>query len=160
MDDKFNRGDLSGTRVQLIGSILFAVVLLAALAFRFAGRLRERIEAWQRARRESEASYFKQVMRSVRSGDQMSVLRDTMRWLDRINSDSTPARLDQFLQQYGDAQVQLAASELMSTLSRQADKSKLTAFAHGLAAARTRWQKAGRVRRKADSLLPALNSGS
>lgn len=222
VDDKFNRGDLSGTRVetvtyvfehpgkveipgvalswwdvrssklqrielpgisveiiagaetesgapaaapqqlsmQLIGSVLFAVVLLAALAFRFGDRLLGRLAAWQRARRESEANYFKQVMRSVRSGDQKSVLRDTMRWLDRINSDSTPARLDQFLQQYGDAQVRLAASELMSTLSRQADKSKLTAFAHGLAAARTRWQKAGRVRRKADSLLPALNSGS
>jgi hypothetical protein len=146
--------------MRLIGSLLFAVVLLAVLAFRFGGKWRERIEAWQRARRENEASYFKQVMRSVRSGDQELVLRDTMRWLDRINSESTPARLDQFLQQYGDTQVQVVASQLMSALSRQADSSELTVFARGLAAARVRWQKAGRVRRKADSLLPALNGSS
>jgi len=146
--------------MRRVGSVLFAVVLLAALAFRFGGRFLDRLAAWRRARLEGEANYFKQVMRSVRSGDKKTVLRDTMRWLDRINSESTPARLDQFLQQHGDSQIQLMASNLMSALGRQADSSELTAFARGLAAARARWQKTGRVRRKADSLLPALNGGN
>jgi hypothetical protein len=222
VDDKFNRGDLSGTRVetvtyvferpgqieipgitlswwdvqsaklqrielpgisveviagaeaesevaaaapqqlsmQLIGSVLFAIVLLAALAFRFGGRFLDHLAAWQRARLEDEANYFKQVMRSVRSGEKKMVLRDTMRWLDRINGDSIPARLDQFLLQYGDSQTQVAAANLVKALNKQTDQSNLTVFARGFAAARARWRKAGRVRQKADSLLPSLNSSN
>jgi hypothetical protein len=222
VDDKFNRGDLSGTRVetvtyvferpgqieipgitlswwdvqsaklqrielpgisveviagaeaesevaaaapqqlsmQLIGSVLFAIVLLAALAFRFGGRFLDHLAAWQRARLEDEANYFKQVMRSVRSGEKKMVLRDTMRWLDRINGDSIPARLDQFLLQYGDSQTQVAAANLVKALNKQTDQSNLTVFARGFAAARARWRKAGRVRQKADSLLPSLNGSN
>ena len=222
VDDKFNRGDLSGTRVetvtyvferpgqieipgitlswwdvqsaklqrielpgisveviagaeaesevaaaapqqlsmQLIGSVLFAIVLLAALAFRFGGRFLDHLAAWQRARLEDEANYFKQVMRSVRSGEKKMVLRDTMRWLDRINGDSIPARLDQFLLQYGDSQTQVAAANLVKALNKQTDQSNLTVFARGFAAARARWRKAGRVRQKTDSLLPSLNSSN
>ena len=104
--------------------------------------------------------YFKQVMRSARSGGQPAVLRETMRWLDRINSDYQPARLDKFLQQYGDSQTQVAAAELVKTLSDQTGQSNLAAFARGLAAARGRWQRAGHVQRNVESLLPSLNGSN
>lgn len=147
-------------RMRLIWSVLFAVAIVVVIAVRFGGRVLNHLAAWRKARRESEAMYFRQVMRSVRSGDQKAVLRQTMRWLDRINCDSSPARLDRFLQQYGDTRTQTVAATLVSKSGEQADKSNLKAFAGGLAAARGRWQKAGRVRRKVDSLLPALNGSS
>jgi hypothetical protein len=71
-----------------------------------------------------------------------------MRWLDRINDDSQAARLDLFMQQYGDPGAREAA------LHRSA--SDTMAFFSCLAAARKRWQQA-RSGRKAGNLLPYLN---
>ena len=222
VDDKFNRGDLSGTRVEtvtyvferpgefeipgmsfpwwdirnaklqrielpglsvqvaagavtaaeaetvsgttrklsarLVWSVLLPFAIVAVIAMRFGRRVLGRFAAWRQARRESEARYFSQVMRAVRSGDQNAVLRETMRWLDRINRDSSPARLDQFLERYGDARAQTVAATLVSR--EPADRSNFKAFAGGLVAARGRWQKAGRDRRNVNRLLPALNGDS
>lgn len=145
---------------RLVGSLLLAMAVAAAVVHRFGGRVLNSLAAWRRGRRESEAVYFRRVMRSARTGDKKAVLRDTMRWLDRASNDSSPARLDEFLQQYGDAQTQVAAAELVKTLGEQSAESRLTAFARGLAAARGRWQKAARVQRRVDSLLPSLNGGN
>ncbi len=143
---------------QLLWPALLAAALAAVIAFRFGGVISEIITAWRKSRSESEAMYFRQVMRSARSGDQKAVLRHTMRWLDRINNDSRPARLDQFLRQFGDTRTQADALELMETLSPDRAKSDITALASGLAAARTRWRQAQCVRRQVTGSLPGLNS--
>ena len=145
--------------MQLVWSVVLAVAVVAALAFRYGGSVLDRFAALRQARRETEAVYFKQVMRSARSGDQHAVLRETMRWLDRINSDVQSARLDKFLREYGDSETQFAAAELMKTLGKQAGQSSLTVFARGLVTARAQWQEAGRIRQQAASVLPALNGG-
>jgi len=146
----------SGTRLVL--SILLAIGLGALLALRFGSRFLERFAAWRKARSESEANYFRQVMRSARSGDQYALLRDTMHWLDRINDGTQPARLDQFIEQYGDAGSQIAAGALTRPPTADQKKPNLAAVANGLAAARTRWHKAQRIQQRVTELLPGLNS--
>ncbi len=144
---------------RLLWSALLVVLFTAVIALRFGGRAADRWIAWRKARSEREAVYFQRIARSARSGDQEAVLRDTMRWLDRINDDSRPARLDQFVQQYGDARVDEAASDLTHRLAPKRDKADIATLISGLTAARKRWQQAQRGRRRVTGILPALNGG-
>jgi hypothetical protein len=144
---------------RLLWSALLAVLIAAVVALRFGGRMAKYWAAWWRTRGETEATYFRRALRSVRSGDQKTALRDTMRWLDRINTNSRPARLDQFLRQYGDARVQEAAFDLVNTLTPDRHKPDVTALASGLTAARRRWRQAQRDRERVTGLLPGLNGG-
>jgi hypothetical protein len=123
------------------------VVIVALLVF--GGRVLAGWTAWRQVRNESEATYFRRIRRSVRSGDQNAVLSDTMRWLDRINDDSQAARLDLFMQKYGDSQTRAAV------LDRR--ESDAMVFLSSLAAARKRWQQA-QSGGEAGYLLPDLNS--
>ncbi len=134
-----------------------AVAIAAVFTLLFGGGLMRRLAAWREARKESEAAYFRQVVASSRTGDQAAVLRCTMRWLDRINTSSEPARLDQFLLKYGDEQTRKAASELSSALGSPTDKSHATLLTNGLKHARTRWLRAQKQRKQVEAVLPALN---
>lgn len=125
-------------RQWLAGLVLAAVVAVAVLLF--GRRIAARFANWRAARRESEAQYFQQVVRSARSGDEAIMLRDTMRWLDRINDGPMPARLDEFLHRFGDPDAQATAIELS-----------------GLIAARRRWRQSQRVRARVADVLPELN---
>jgi hypothetical protein len=138
-------------------SVLFVLALLAALAFRFGGRLLKHMADWQRSRNESEPAYFRKVMRASRSGDRKAFLRETMRWLDRINPTSLPARLDDFVRRYGKLQTQEAASHVMKDLENGQDDSAVRELAKGLKVARARWQRSLQSHRKTPSQLPTLN---
>jgi len=137
----------------IILSLLLIVVAVLAAGRRTADLWAE----WQKARNESEAMYFRHVKRSARSGDQAAVLRDTMRWLDRINDGSRPMRLDQFLQQHGDARSQESMSQEVIPIQ---SKSGITAFVSILAAARKRWLQVCRSRKCVTEILPDLNGNS
>jgi hypothetical protein len=134
----------------LLWSTLLAVLLAAIVAFRFGGRGASRWKARRRARREAEARYFRRAIRSVRSGDRKAALRDTMRWLDRINTDTKPARLDQFLGQYGNSEAPEAAIDWENLKSAE--------LARNLKVARKRWRQAQRGTVRSSELLPELNS--
>jgi hypothetical protein len=129
--------------------VLLAVVIVAVS---FGRGLTGHWAAWRRSRKENEATFFRQVRRSARSGDSKAVLRDTMRWLDRINESARPARLDQFLRKYGDSQSQVSTLDL--------DKPGIAAFLAELAAARKRWQATNQSEQRAVELLPDLNGGT
>ncbi len=144
---------------RLLWSALLVVLIAAVIVLRFGGRAADRWIAWHKARSDSEAAYFRRIAQSARSGDQEAVLRDTMRWLDRINDDSRPARLDQFMQQYGDTSVQEAIFDLTHSLASNRDRSDIAALISGLTVARMRWQQAHRGTRRMTGLLPALNGG-
>ena len=124
--------------------LLVVVVALLVLG----GRLLAGWTAWRQARSETEAAYFRRIRRSARTGDKNAVLSDTMRWLDRINDDSQAARLDLFLQKYGDSAAGLAVLDESG--------SGTMAFLRSLAVARKRWQQAQRGG-EAGHLLPELN---
>ena len=202
VDDKFARGDLTGTRVETVTyvveragdfelpsvelswwnidtqelqhivlpglalqvtggpavasqanersswSALIALLVVVVALLVFGGRLLAGWTAWRQARNETEAAYFRCIRRSARNGDQNAVLRDTMRWLDRINNDSQVARLDLFMQKYGDSR----ASEAVPDQS----ESSTMAFVSSLAQARKRWQHAQRGV-ESGNFLPDLN---
>lgn len=150
----------SQSNSRVLWYALSTLTFTLVVAIRYGRRISDQLTAWRKARSEAEAVYFRQLMRAARSGDGRAVLRNTMRWLDRINSDSNPARLDQFLQQYGDPETQLVAQELLDSTGERADQTNFTALARGFSAARARWLKAGRIRRKVDILLPALNGSN
>ena len=143
---------------QQLWSALFVLAVLVTLVLRFGRRLLQYWATWRRSRSESEPAYFRKVMRSSRTGDSQAFLRDTMRWLDRINDSSSPARLDEFLQNYGDLQTQEAANRLMIALTKQQEKSTARKLASGLKASRIHWQRSLRVKRQSAKLLPNLNS--
>lgn len=126
--------------------IPLVVVVIALLVF--GGRILARWSAWRLARNETEAAYFRRIRHSARSGDQIALLSDTMRWLDRINDDSQAARLDLFMQKYGDSRAREAILDQ--------SESGTMAFLSSLAAARKRWQQAQRDG-DAGYLLPDLN---
>ena len=110
--------------------LLVVVVVLLVLG----GRVLAGWTAWRRARNETEAAYFRRIRRSARSGDQGAVLRDTMRWLDRINADSQAARLDLFLKKYADSGTGEASID-------QSESGGMP-FLDTLSMARKRWQQA------------------
>ena len=155
---------LSGTKERqkypmLVVALLLAVVVIASIVLlRHRNSLTERWKAWRKAISETEAMSFRRVKKSVRSGDPKAVLRATMQWLDRINVDPQPARLDQFLRQYGDVRVQEAANRLLGNLDPGREKEDISILGSGLAAARNRWRKAQRRKRQPSALLPELNS--
>jgi len=129
-------------------SVLIVLLVVVVALLVFGGRVLAGWTAWRQARNETEAAYFRRIRRSARSGDQKAVLRDTMRWLDRINNDSQVARLDLFMQKYGDSR----ASEAVPDQS----ESSTMAFVSSLTVARKRWQQAQRGV-ISGNLLPDLN---
>jgi hypothetical protein len=71
-----------------------------------------------------------------------------MRWLDRINDKTEPARLDLFLQKYGNSQSREA-------VLGQNDSDSM-AFLSSLTEARKRWQQA-QTGEASEDILPELN---
>jgi len=139
-------GSQQGNRPSWSTLVPLFVAIVALLVF--AGRVLTRWPAWRQARNETEAAYFRRIRRSARSGDHDAVLRDTMRWLDRINDNSEVARLDLFLQKYGDSQA-------LKPVPVESEPGTM-AFLGSLAVARKRWQQAQRGG-DAGYLLPELN---
>ena len=143
------------TRLQWLA--LLASLIAAVVALRYGGGVADRWTTWRKSRSESEVNFFRRVLQSLRSGDQEAVLRDTMRWLDRINDGPRPARLDEFMRQYGDTGAQAAAFDLTHSLAADRDTTDITALINGLKAARKRWLKAQRGRGHVSGALPGLN---
>jgi hypothetical protein len=134
-------------RVLWLSLAAIALVVLSLLAL--GGRIGTGWKAWRKARSEAEAAYFRRIRHSAQSGDSAAVLRDTMRWLDRINESSLPARLDLFLRQYGDP----GASETFIGES----ESGIRSFLRHLDTARNRWRRAQKDDGRTRDLLPNLN---
>ena len=143
---------------KLVLWLVFMVVTTAMVLLLF---LRKQIidywAAFRKARSNSEAMYFRRVMKSAQSGNPKVTLHETLRWLDRINDDRQPARLDLFLSRYGDAQTQEAAIRLTEYLESNSEKLDISAFLSGLASARNRWRQEQHAKRQAIMLLPELN---
>ena len=134
-------------RLWLTSLMLILVVAVGLLVF--GGRAAAGWRVWRNDRSEAEAAYFKRIRLAVDSGDYDAVLRETMRWLDRMNDNSEPARLDLFLHKYGDARSQ------ESILDRSNEG--IRAFLGSLTAARNKWRRAQRGVEHSRDMLPKLN---
>ncbi len=131
----------------IIAAVL--AVVLFILRLQLLGSLR----AWKTVRYESEPAYFKRVRHAARSGDSELFLRETMRWLDRINDGSLPARLDHFFQLYGEQGEGMTPFQQIPAAYTPSD---IKAFNHAMASARRRWQNSQKTK-QADKILPELN---
>jgi len=134
--------------------------LTAVLLFRYRRRMTVCWRACLQARDQTEGAYFRSAMQAVRSGDALATLRATMRWLDRINVDPRPARLDRFLNDFGDDSAAKASANLAISLSAKETNCDLSAFCRGLVAARSHWRRRRRQMEHVNRLLPELNGPS
>jgi hypothetical protein len=118
------------------------------------------LRLWRAAakkRAQSEYHRFRLLQAAIRRGRPAQVLRELMRWLDRINASARPARIDVFLDRYGDAQTRAA----LDTLQRQVDDGgRITdraALASHLKRARERWLRQSGEHQDNHFALPPLN---
>lgn len=138
---------------------LFVIMLVvsATVLLRFRKGMAQRWAAWRKHRNESEARYFRQALKSLRSREAGVALRDVMRWLDRINDQDRPAKLEDFLSRYGDAEMQNIARKTLHELGASDERSNTSALIAGFSSARNQWLKQRRVRKALSEVLPELN---
>jgi len=134
---------------RLLLALLMLILVSGVGLLVFGRRAAAGWRAWRNVRSEAEVAYFQRIRYAAKSDDSDAVLRETMRWLDRINDNSKPARLDLFLRKYGDARSQESILDQGNAGTR--------AFLGSLAAARKRWRRAQRVVEHSRDLLPNLN---
>lgn len=133
----------------------FVLAVLVVAALLVTGR--HRWERWREARLASEGYAFSQAMREIRAGDPARSLGALLRWLDRLDDGERPARLDRFMERYGDDRGREGLARLeaaMATGDRDFDAGPLTT---GWKRARRRWRRERRARTKAEHILPELN---
>ncbi len=133
-----------------------AVVLIAIglwLALKVGRWLQTRRRAWLA----SEEAAFKGVNRALRGRDPATICAAVMRWLDRLDIGTRPARLDLFLEDYGDEPTRAAAAVLAQRLATGERFTEPRSLARGLKKARKDFRQALRARRIASNVLPELN---
>jgi hypothetical protein len=105
----------------------------------------------------SERHQFRLLRAAIRRGQVAPVLRELMRWLDRINDSPGPARLDRFLERYGDADTRQALEALQRDLEQSRRIADRRGLLNNLDRARNRWlQRPGR-KKAGVFTLPPLN---
>lgn len=138
----------------LAGLAGLAVILIA---LRNAGGLRIRWAAWQKSRNDREIVHFQRVLKSLQAGERKAALRQTMRWLDRINENSRPARLDRFLEQYGEDGLHDRLLQFFNDRAAKPGRADVGPMVSGLSAARRRWLRNQRIQSRANNALAELN---
>ncbi len=139
--------------------ILFVlVVVLGGLCWRYRNVLQAMWQQIQHYYRASEPSIFRRFVRAARAGDPKATQRMLMQWLDRIEARNQPARLDSFLERFGDTATIQAAEEMIVAAQSPNDTAwnghQLLA---GVRAGRRRYKLRQRAPAQAQKLLPDLN---
>ncbi len=139
----------------LTGAVIALMILLILVSF-YRKRIYSWWKQWRQARREEEDFYFRQFAKSARSNDPKAAYNNLMRWLDHIHIGPGAARLDEFLQHYGDKKSLEEADRLAKTLNKENTEWSGASFFDGMRAARRRWK---RILHKGleHMKLPALN---
>jgi hypothetical protein len=148
----------ANTRGFWVAGIIVAI--LGLLGFRYRTRaVLKFIRGWNSARN-SEWMHFQRAVKSVRADDPHAALNGIMKWLDHINENGAPARLDTFFDEYGDAVARNHARLLADSLSSPNQSWDAKALRSGLKAARKGWKSSRRRKKNLDALLPELNQHS
>jgi hypothetical protein len=140
--------------------LIVTIILISLLGFflRFRNAIQSRWKTWQHHRNETERAYFHRFKKASRSGDPVATTNCLMRWLDRIHPDTGTARLDQFLNKFGDEKTRLEAERLFKSI-KPGDKYKWdgSVLLSGLDLARQRWKQIQRKKEISYHILPPLN---
>ena len=138
------------SRIALL--LLAIVAIVAGLAYRPAAI---RVAAILDARRNSEGAAFRHALKAMRQGERRDALRATMHWLDRLDDEPPPARLDRFLERHGESQDRAIAA-MLGEFDSPLTADDRRAMATSLRRARTRCLQVRR-RKSAAGVLPELN---
>ncbi len=140
--------------LQLAGIVL-AAVSAAALFFR-----KQIDSGWTRrrqARRASEQYQFRKFRQAARDDDLAASANRLMAWLDRTHPTAGAARLDLFIDQFGDDAAREAARRFTSALSGAQSGWRGKTLAKTMTAARRRWKASLKENERRIERLPALN---
>ena len=148
---------LAQTTILLIAG---GMLCLLIFAFFLKKQLREFIDRWLKSIGESEQSIFRAIPKAARNNDPVLLLHCTMTWLDHISTGQKPARLDLFLQRYGNPQTLKLAEQLQNFKLFKESRSEIKQYVNGLRNARKKWRRELRHEQKADQLLPELHPHS
>lgn len=136
---------------------LCAIILALVISFILRGRLRHLKVSWKKRREEREIVYFRNVTKAAHSGDAKKTLRETMRWLDRINPDKGLARLDLFLNAHGDDVAKKDITHFMNCMQSDDPIPHAPALINSLKRARRHWKQSSKKEKRAEKMLPELN---
>ncbi len=134
-----------------------ALILLTALLSMIAFH-RRRIHSWwtkrQQARRDREDFLFRRFTQKARTNDPKAALNSLMSWLDRIHTGPGAARLDEFLQCYGDKSSLAEADRLGQALYKEHIGWTGRPLVEAVRTARHRWKKARQTGEGVKGLTP------
>jgi hypothetical protein len=138
------------------------VTIVAAAALGLAGLwllalLARRLVRWRREWLESEGAAFQQVKAALRELTVLEISAAVMRWLDRLDPGPRPARLDLFLEEFGDDETRAASAALNRSLLAAEKFEGAKTLARGLAKARRKCQRSRQAAQRASETLPQLN---
>jgi hypothetical protein len=142
--------------VPLIASAVVLIVVGLWLGIRL-GRW---YQTWRRSYLESEVYAYRHLNRALRSRDPKAISASIMRWLDRLDPGTRPARLDLFLEDHGGETTQAAAATLSQSLASGEPFAEARALARGLKKARNHLLRSRHAVRQAERILPELNGPS
>jgi len=137
--------------------ILCVITLALVITLIFTNKLRSLLDSWKRSRRENEVTYFRKIIKAARSGDARKTLRETMRWLDKINPGSGFARLDLFFNLHGDDRAKKEIAYLTHFMENNDPIHDIPALVKSLKKARRHWKQSLKKEKQAEKLLPELN---
>lgn len=156
---KTGSGTAQGQTRSLPRWLVIALIALAALlvlAAFYHRRILSWWTRWQQARREQEDFYFKQFAKMAHSNDPKVAFNNLMHWLDRIHPGPGAARLDEFLQRYGDKKSLVEADRLEQALSKGSTGWSGKPLVEAMNTARQNWRKTQQTGEAVMS-LPPLN---
>jgi hypothetical protein len=134
---------------------MFAFV--GVLMFSTRKRALRYLNDWRAARHDREVVYYTQIIDAIRAEDSTATLQATMKWLDKINNDPLPARLDSFLRLYGDDQSPEAVNGLVRAFLAPRGSWNFKELRYALDGARKKWQREQRKTEYSNRILPKLN---
>ena len=150
-------GEESTRLVSWASLVLVAGFLLAGILIR--AFLWNGWRKWLHQRREGERFAFRLVLEAFQSADPALLLRRIMRWIDLLEGENGPGRLDAFLERHANPETRQTGLQL-AAMATGLEATRLAEFRHGLIDARKNWKQSRRMavrHRKVAQCLPKLN---
>ncbi len=134
---------------------LMALVVVGLWLFR--KPVSTRWSARRAKRRNSEKAYFRRFARSARAGIPKDAANHLVQWLDRIHDGPGAARLDHFLDEFGDKRTVAEADKLWQAVTDGAKSFDGKALLRGVTAGRRCWLHQESRGLPRERVLPPLN---
>ncbi|WP_201316497.1 BatD family protein [Dyella sp. EPa41] len=143
-----------------LGLLLMLLAVIAWAAWIFRARLqrwRQRFKAWRYRQRHSEAAAFSALRRQRHATSAAPLHACADAWARRSAEEGAPASIEAWCRRYGDASLEAQWTALDGSLyGATAEPWSAQALIDGLVAARKRWRRERRQRRRG-VVLPPLN---